>query len=505
MDQVGDRNLKQKIGLWLGPGAALGLLFFVDLVPDNAAVTRTAAVAVLMAVWWVTEAIPIPVTSLLPVALFPLLGIMNGRAVATTYFNDVIFLFLGGFIIALAMQRWNLHRRVALWTVRLIGAGPRRIVLSFMLATAFISMWVSNTATAMMMVPIAISVIIQFRESDPGGDVRRFAVPLLLGIAYSASIGGMATLIGTPPNLVLVKVFAISFPGAPEITFANWMAFALPLSVTFVMIAWVSLVLLFMPRRLTLPGRELFEEEYRKLGKVSYEEKIVLGLSFLLGLLWLFRLDMRLGAVTLPGWSSLWPVPDVIDDGTVAITVALLLFLIPARSSKGCLMNWATASKLNWGIVLLFGGGFALAAGFKDSGLSAWVADQMAGLSSVGPVLQVTGVCTVMTTLTEFTSNTATTQIVLPLLASLANATHIHPLLLMIPATLSASCAFMLPVGTPPNAIVFGSGELRMADMIKAGIVMNVIGVVLITGLMFLSGLTVFAIDPITPPPWLAP
>jgi sodium-dependent dicarboxylate transporter 2/3/5 len=505
MSHFGGRNLKQIIGLWLGPLAALILLLFGNLDPANPAVTRTAAVAVLMAIWWVTEAIPIPATALLPVPLFPLLGIMKGKTVAGAYFNDVIFLFIGGFIVALAMQRWNLHRRVALWTVRLIGTGPKRIVLSFMLATAFLSMWISNTATAMMMVPIALSVILQFRESDPGERVSKFAVTLLLGIAYSASIGGMATLIGTPPNLALVRIFAINFPNAPDITFASWLTFGLPLSVLFLLLAWAVLVTIFMPGRSEPLQAEMLRAEYRKLGKISYEERIVLLISGLLALLWLTRLDITMGAFTLPGWAGLMPVPGFIDDGTVAIAVALLLFIIPSRSEKGCIMNWETAAKLHWGIVLLFGGGFALAAGFKESGLSIWVAHGMTGLGSVSPPFQVLGISTVMTFLTELTSNTATTQIVLPLLASLAIAIKLNPLLLMIPATLSASCAFMMPVATPPNAIVFGSGEVTMGDMVKAGIVLNLIGIVLITGMMFLLGLAVFAINPASLPGWFTP
>jgi sodium-dependent dicarboxylate transporter 2/3/5 len=457
-----------------------------------------------MAIWWVTEAIPIPATALLPVALFPLLGVMKGKAVATAYFNDVIFLFIGGFIMALAMQRWKLHRRIALWIVRLIGSGPKRIVLSFMIATAFLSMWISNTATTMMMVPIALSVILRFRESDSGASLNRFAVALLLGIAYSASVGGMATLIGTPPNLALARIFAISFPAAPDITFAEWMTFAFPLSAVFLVIAWGLLLMLFVPKGFKFTATGLFKEEYRKLGPITYEEKLVLLFSTILGVLWLLRLDINLGSFVIPGWSNLAPVPDFIDDGTVAIAVAMLLFIIPAKNQSGCLMNWETATKLHWGIVILFGGGFALAAGFKESGLSAWVADGMAGLASVAPVFQVAGTCTIMTFLTELTSNTATTQIVLPLLASLAVAIKLNPLLLMIPATLSASCAFMMPVATPPNAIVFGSGEIRMADMIKAGLILNLIGVVLITALIFVVGLTAFAIDPGVLPSWVS-
>ncbi|MCB2229781.1 SLC13 family permease [bacterium] len=505
MDSSGERDLKQKIGLWTGPALAVGLLLFADLDTHNSAVTSTAAVAALMAVWWITEAIPIPATALLPIPLFPLLGIMDGRSVASTYFNNIILLFIGGFIVALAMQKWNLHRRVALWTIRLIGGGPKRIVLSFMLATAFLSMWISNTATTMMMVPIALSVILRFRDSDSSPAVNRFAVALLLGIAYSASIGGMATLIGTPPNLAFVRIFAISFPEAPEISFAEWLVFALPLSITFVLIAWGLLQLLFMPRTFEPPKLPMFRDELSKLGRVTYEEKVVLGILSLMAFLWLTRIDINLGAVTLPGWSSLWSTPGFIDDGTVAIAVALLLFILPSRSGEERLMDWKAASQLNWGIVILFGGGFALAAGFKESGLSTWVAERMQGLGSISPLFQVMATSTIMTFLTEFTSNTATTQIVLPLLSALTQAIKTNPLLLMIPATLSASCAFMMPVATPPNAIVFGSGEIRMADMVKAGLIMNLVGVVLITALIFLVGPWLLHIDPGLMPEWVLP
>jgi sodium-dependent dicarboxylate transporter 2/3/5 len=495
-------NGKQLIGLWLGPLAALVILLFADLDPDNVAVTQMAAVATLMAIWWITEAIPIPATALLPVALFPLLGIMNGKAVAATYFNHVIFLFIGGFIMALALQRWNLHRRIALRIVMLIGASPRRIMLGFMVATAVLSMWISNTATTMMMVPIALAIILKFREWNQSAELNRFAVGLLIGIAYSASIGGVATLIGTPPNLSFARIFAIYFPNAPDISFAAWFSFGLPLTVVFLMIAWLLLTLMFARRPIELAAPKLFRAEYAKLGRISYEEKIVSALFMLMAALWLFRNDINLGGLALPGWSSLWSIPSFIDDGTVAIVVALILFIIPARAKSGGLMNWETASKLHWGIVLLFGGGFALAAGFKESGLSIWVAERLVGLADVAPVALIASTCTMITFLTELTSNTATSEMVLPLLGSLAVAIKTNPLLLMIPATLSASCAFMLPVATPPNAIVFGSGEVKMWDMVKAGIVMNLIGVVLITALIYLVGTAVFNIDPGTFPDW---
>ncbi len=497
-------NLKQPIGLVVGLVVALIVLLFFDLDPENPLVTRTASVASLMAIWWITEAIPIPATALLPVALFPLLGIMNGRAVAGTYFNHIIFLFIGGFIMALAMQRWNLHRRIALRIMLLIGTGPRRIILGFMAATAFLSMWISNTATTMMMVPIALAIILKFREVREGHEASRFSAGLLLAIAYAASIGGIATLIGTPPNLSFTRIFNIYFPDAPDITFAGWFAFGLPISGVFLMIAWFLITIFFVPRKRSISGDvDLFREEYRRLGKMTYEERTVLVLFLLMAVLWLLRQDIDVGWFSIPGWSTVLPTPGYIDDGVIAISVALLLFVIPSRREKGArLMNWETAAKLHWGIVLLFGGGFALASGFKESGLSEWVAQQLTGLGDISPLFMVASTCTMLTFLTELTSNTATTEMVLPLLGSLAVAIKVNPLILMIPATLSASCAFMLPVATPPNAIIFGSGEVRMADMIRIGIVMNLIGIVLITAFIYLLGIAVFNIDLAQMPDW---
>ncbi|GAB4315981.1 MAG: SLC13 family permease [Candidatus Zixiibacteriota bacterium] len=498
------RSLKRPIGLIAGPVLALAILFGTDFAPGSPLVTRTAAVAVLMAVWWITEAIPIPATALLPVALFPLMGIMKGSAVAATYFNNIIFLFIGGFIMALAMQHWELHRRIALRIILLIGGSPKRILLGFMVANAFLSMWISNTASTMMMVPIALAVIIKMRETAGARSVDRFAVGLLIGIAYSASIGGVATLIGTPPNLSFTRIFAIYFPAAPDITFAQWLAFGLPLAVVLLSIAWGVLTLLFVRGKDSqVIGIDVFRSEYQTLGPMKFEQRMVLVLFVIMALSWIFRRDIAVGSFTIPGWSSLFPVPDFIDDGTIAIGIAVLLFLIPSRAQVGeRLMNWTTASRLHWGIVLLFGGGFALATGFKESGLSVWIAERLSGLGETPPVVMVASICTVLTFLTELTSNTATTEMVLPLLGSLAVAIETHPLLLMIPATLSASCAFMLPVATPPNAIIFGSGEITMSDMMRSGIILNVAGVIVITAMMYALGLTVFGIDPAQLPPW---
>jgi sodium-dependent dicarboxylate transporter 2/3/5 len=405
---------------------------------------------------------------------------------------------------ALAMQKWQLHRRIALRIILLIGASPRRLLLGFMVATAFLSMWISNTATTMMMVPIAMAIIIKLKDSFPGRPMSRFAVGLLIGIAYSASIGGTATLIGTPPNLSFTRIFNIYFPFGPEITFAQWFQFGLPFAVIFLLMAWLILTALFVPRKRAIKGEtEIFRQEYSRLGRIAYEEKVVLILFVVMALLWLLRKDIVAGIFTIPGWSTLMPVPAFIDDGTVAIVVAMLLFVIPSRTQKGQrLMDWKTAAGLHWGIVILFGGGFALASGFKESGLSIWIAEQLTGLGEVQPVFLVSSICTMLTFLTELTSNTATTEMILPLLGSLAVAIQTNPLILMIPATLSASCAFMLPVATPPNAIVFGTGEVTMADMMKVGIIMNLLGVVLITTMMYLIGVLVFSIDIGVLPDW---
>ncbi len=328
-------SFKQLIGLITGPGLALLVLLFLDLDPDHVTVTRTAAMAILMAVWWITEAIPIPATAMLPVALFPVFGIMTGKAVAATYFNSIIFLFIGGFLMALAMQKWSLHRRIALRIILLVGTGPRRIILGFMIATAFLSMWISNTATTMMMVPIAMAVIYKLKE-DQGQKRTGFPAALMIGIAYSASIGGIATLIGTPPNLSLTRIFAICFPQAPEITFASWFAFGLPLSGVLLVIAWLLLTTLFVHGTSGhVTHNPLFKQELRNMGKMTYEEKWVMLLFSLMALLWLFRRDIHLGAFTLPGWSGLMPIPEFVDDGTVAIFVSLLLFVIPSRTKPG--------------------------------------------------------------------------------------------------------------------------------------------------------------------------
>ncbi len=495
------KNSARFIAFVIAPVFSLYLLFFVELDPARPEMTHTLIVAILMAVWWITEVIPLAVTSLLPVALFPLLGIMNGKDVAAAYFNDVIFLFMGGFMVALAMQRWGLHKRIALNILRFTGVKPASILLGFMFASFFLSMWISNTATAMMMLPIALSVIDQLEKQS--NQQSRLGIGLLLGVAYGASTGGMATLVGTPPNLSFSRIFHIYFPDAPEISFANWFVFGLPLAVTMLVIIWTYLLLVFgKQKRTQILKTDIFHVELNKLGKITSEEKAVFVVFCLMALLWIFRADLDFGWVTLPGWSSVFPQPQLITDGTVAILMALVLFLWPSKSKGGALLDWTTARQLPWRILLLFGGGFALASGFKVSGLSLWFGSHLEFVSEYPVLFVIAGIAFMMTFLTELTSNTATTEMILPVLAGIAIHTEINPLLLMIPATLSASMAFMLPVATPPNAIVFGSGRITMRQMAINGLLLNLLGVIVISLMMMFWGTIVFDIDLSVFPEW---
>jgi len=494
----------KQIMLIAAPLISLMIILFADLDPGNSKVTTMFAIAFLMAAWWITEPVPLAITALLPVALFPLLGVVDGKTVSALYFNHVIFLFIGGFLMAFAMERWNLHRRIALRILILFGVSPGRILMGFMLSTTFISMWMSNTATAMMMVPIAFSIILKLEESLGKEKVGKFSIGLLLAVAYSASIGGITTLVGTPPNLSLVRISAIIFPKMPEISFADWFIFALPVTILLFFSAWLILYLMYKPKQswenITIND---FRNEYKLLGKAKQEEKIVFVLFGLLIFLWIFRSEIVIQSLVIPGWEKLFAHPGYINDGTVAILFALFLFIIPSKTQKGeKLMNWETASKIPWGIVLLFGGGFALAQGFVDSGLSVWFGEQLAGLGDVQPIVLTFANVTLISLLTELTSNVATTEMILPILAGLASVIKLNPLLLMIPATLAASMAFMLPVATPPNAIIFGTNRIRIIDMVKTGFMLNTISIIIITLVMYFWGTIVFGIDVSVFPDW---
>ncbi len=504
MEQANSGSRIKKVSLVLVPFLSVLFMLVFDLSPGHREITYTAAIALWMAVWWITETVPLAVTALIPLILFPAFGIMDGKDVSSQYVNHIIFLFIGGFLVALAMERWQLHKRLALRVLMLVGVHPRFILLGFMVATAFLSMWISNTATTMMMVPISIAIVSKLDEMLGSEKVRKMAVGIFLGIAYSASIGGVATLIGTPPNPIFVRIFSIFFPKAPEISFAQWFFFAIPISVIFLFIAWMLLSMLFCPRQGKELDKEVFSVQYKELGPTSFEEKVVLVDFLILVFLWMFRADIPIGSFKIPGWSNLLPRADFINDGTVAMTMAFLLFLIPTKDRKGIkILDWPTAARLPWNIVLLFGGGFALASGFKESGLSSWLGEQLKGLSTLPPLLIIACICLLITFLTELTSNTATAQILLPILATLAVSIKLNPLLLMIPGTLSCSFAFMLPVATPPNAIIFGTDRVRIADMARTGVILNIIGAILLTAAVFLIGRAVFGIDISKIPPWM--
>lgn len=481
-------GVKRLVSFVVTPIVVIYLMFFAGVAPESPLIAYTLGVALLMAVLWITEVVPLAVTSLIPVALFPLFGIMDGRAVAATYFNDVIFLFMGGFLVSLAMEKWDLHKRIAYNILCFTGTSPARILLGFMLASFFLSMWISNTATAMMMLPIAMAIIRQLNELMNNKSSARFSVGILLGIAYSASVGGMATLVGTPPNLSFMRIFHIYFPDAPEISFYKWMLYAIPVAVLMFLFIWALLYTFFRPKREEWRDvhKNTFHDQLKEMGRRTYEQNLVFVVFVFLAVLWISRADLDFGFVMIPGWSNLLPTAKFVNDGTVAIFMALILFFIPSRSAKGdTVLEWETASKLPWNILLLFGGGFALATGFKESGLSLWFGGHLSGVANLHPFLVVFIICLLITFLTELTSNTATTEMVLPILAGIALTTDINPLMLMIPATMSASMAFMLPVATPPNAIIFGTGLVSVRQMAVTGLLINLVGAVICALMMY--------------------
>ncbi|HEY0943877.1 MAG TPA: SLC13 family permease [Opitutaceae bacterium] len=504
------RHVLQRVGFFAGPLLFAGLLLFLEPPPSHPQVPAMAAVAALMAAWWLTEAVPLAATALLPIVLFPLLGLADPARTTGQYFNPTITLFLGGFLIALAMERWQLHRRIALVVVTRIGSTPSRLVLGFLLASALLSMWISNTATATMMLPIGLAVV--QRVEDAAGEQRAhpLSIALMLAIAYGASLGGVATLVGTPPNLALVAIYRDTFPGAPAISFGQWMLVGLPYAALALAGTWVVLTRgLWRPDPAVRLDRGALRAELAALGPMSREEKSVLGVFFAAALLWTFRQDLAVGGVTLPGWAGLWAPLKNVEDGTVAIALAFALFLWPAgRGPDGerrQLLDTSIFLKVPWDILLLFGGGFALAAGFTWSGLSAHLAGVFQGLAGMPAWMTIILVSLVITFLTELTSNTATAQMFLPVIAAWAVANHIHPLLVMVPTALSASMAFMLPVATPPNAIVFGSRRVHIAEMARTGLVLNLLCVVLTTLVCVWLLPHAFGFDPAEFPRWAAP
>jgi len=464
-------TLTKRIGLLLGP--LLFLLILVLFKPEGLSVAGKAVMAstAWIAVWWITEAIPIAITALLPIILFPLTGGLDLATTTGAFGHKYVFLYLGGFIIAIAIEKWNLHRRIALNIINLIGSDVRKIILGFMVATAFLSMWISNTATSVMMLPIGIAIIKQLKDNPNTTEDENeiFGKALMLAIAYSASIGGIATLIGTPPNLVLAGVIHDIY--AYEITFLQWFMFGFPISVVLLVICWKYLTdVAFTFKQKTFPGgKQEINRLLQALGKISHEEKLVAIIFGITAFCWITRSFLLQGIL------------PALDDTIIAVFFAVVLFLIPSKDKKERLINWEEAVKLPWGIILLFGGGMALAQGFESSGLAAWIGSQMTLFAGVTTIILIFLLIAAVNFLTEITSNLATTAMLLPVLAPMAITVDIHPFILMVGASVAASCAFMLPVATPPNAVVFGSGYLRIPDMVSKGIVMNIISIIVLT------------------------
>lgn len=461
---------KKALPLLLGP-----LSFIILMLLDKPAGIPESAYAMLgvtlwIAIWWITEAVPIAVTALLPLILFPTTGIMAINATTATYGDKYVFLYLGGFFLAIAIEKWNLHKRIALYIIKVIGTNIYKVILGFMVATAFLSMWISNTATAVMMLPMGMSIVAQLKDNPTTSENENsiFGKALMLSIAYSASIGGIATLIGTPPNLVMAgfvqKTYGI------EITFGQWLMFGLPISIILLIIAWFYLTrVAFKFKQKEFPGgKEEVNRLIKELGPMQFEEKIVLVVFIATAFAWITR-SFLLQAL-IPG----------IDDTIIAMGAAILLFILPTKNNKSRIIHWEDAVKIPWGIILLFGGGMALAAGFQETGLALWLGSQIDLLIGVSLFILVFIVIAAVNFLTEITSNLATTAMLLPILAPVAITLDVNPFILIVAATTAASCAFMLPVATPPNAVVFGSGYLRIIDMIKSGFWLNIISIMIL-------------------------
>lgn len=465
-------NPTSRIGIFLGPVLFLIILFFVK--PDGMSSEALAmlAVTVWIATWWITEAIPIAATALLPLVLLPTLGVLTISETAASYSHPMVLLYMGGFMIAMAIEKWNLHKRIALTIISIIGTDIQKIILGFMVSTAFLSMWISNTATSLMMLPIGVAVVTQLTTDASLKEVlpNNLGKALMLGIAYSASIGGMATLIGTPTNIILAGVIKDMY--GYEISFSQWMVYGLPVSVLLLAFCWFYLVKYAFPFEKdfkTEGGKEEIQRQLSLLGAMTKEEKRVA---------WVF------GSVSFAWISRTFLLQDLIpalDDTIIAISGVLVLFVLPSSKPKTKLLDWKTAESIPWGILLLFGGGLSLAEGFKATGLASWLGNQFVFLDFMAFGLFLLIIVAAVNFLTEITSNVATASMILPILAAVSYSMGVHPFGLMVGATMAASCAFMLPVATPPNAVVFGSGYLRIPDMVKAGLWMNVVSILIIT------------------------
>ena len=480
-------NSKLKSGiLVLGP--LLFILLQIIGKPESmpAPAYDVLCVTIWMALWWVTEVVPIAVTALLPIVLFPLTGALDIATTTAAFGHKYIFLYIGGFFLAVTIEKWNLHKRIALSIIKLIGTNVNYIILGFMVATGFLSMWISNTATAVMMLPIGVAIITQLKDNPNTleNENSKFGKALMLAIAYSASIGGIGTLIGTPPNLIFAGIVEQIY--GIEISFLKWAMFGMPISVMLLFICWKYLTnVAFKFEQKEFPGgRAEINRLLKGLGKMSKQEKTVLAVFATTAFCWITRSFL------------LQPIFPFIDDTIIAIAAGVVLFVLPGNKKGTKLLHWEEAVKIPWGIILLFGGGMALAKAFGTSGLAIWIGNQLVDLENLPFFLLLLVLIAAVNFLTEVTSNTATTAMLLPVLAPMALVMNIHPYSLMVGATLAASCAFMLPVATPPNAVVFGSGHLKISDMVRSGFWMNAISVLIVALIVYFVLPYIWDFDP---------
>lgn len=473
-------NFKRVGGILLALGLALALFTALKWTHGDTRIASMGGITALMATLWITEAVPLGATSLLPIVLFPLTGIADVKMVTPLYAHHIIFLFIAGFLLAFAMEKWNLHRRIAFKIIGLIGFSPVRILAGFMIASFVLSMWISNLATTILLLAPALAVINEFKQS--GMKSPKFGVGLLLGIAYISSVGGTTTPIGTAPNLIFMSLWEEHFTHISTVGFLDWMSLGVPIGLVLGVLTFLLVKRMFIRKDENIES-EGMKARIRELPKIGIEEIVILVFFFALLILWFTRRDLELGGHEFRGWSTrgLWENPGYIRDSAIGMGIVLLLFFIPSSKKNEHILEWTDAKKLPFDILFIFGGGFALAYGFKQSGLDQLIAGQLTPLADLPLWLMVLGICVFMTFLTEITSNTATTQLVLPLLVIMAQSTQINPVYLMVPATFSASFAFMLPVATPPNAIVFGTELIPLKEMMRTGLWLNLLGIIVMT------------------------
>ncbi len=481
---MGER-FKKLLLVTTGPLLAMLMVLFGNLTPGNMQPTYMAAITIWVAWWWMTEAITISVTALLPFILIPLAGIADPQTIALQYMDQAIFLFLGGFLISIAIEKWGLHKRLSLGVLAFIGSSRARVLFGVMFATYFVSMWISNTATVLMLIP-AVLGIVKHLGDEQAAYSKKFSTGLMIALAYAATIGGMATLVGTPTNTIFYSYYNKNI--APDgLNFTNWFAIGFPISIVLLMAVFFIMLYMFVGFKKQPLDRRYFIDQYKTLGRMAAEEKMITAVFATTAILWFTRADIDFGSFAFKGWGNLVGGNPRVHDSTVSVVMGSLLFLIPSKNDKSATLLVADDfKKVPYSVLLLFGSGFALAKGFELSGLSAWLAGHLANIGTLHPLLIIFCIVTIVCVISEFASNVASIQLALPILASLCDSTGLAPLEVMLPATLAASLGFMLPVATAPNTIVYGTGYIKTGQMVRAGFWADFFGILIISILCWL-------------------